>query len=227
MTTVTRPASATWQLDGSHASLCTASIKCSLDLANGTHEVAIHAPDALSHLQLWQLHQLQDLPLTEAYVRLSDLVACYGEGPAFPFHTDIYWTVFDTAELATALLVLQLIISVRTDRLETHPELDLVSTAAQPDIELISCEAGRAVRVVLNDQLHLAEFATDEDSPELTLVGDEGGRSFSRRLFGHFLEKGVIRRARLFAAVIPAETSPAEVRELCDQLAATKWPLTV
>src|SRR5690606_32870959 len=103
---------------------------------------------------------------------------------------------------------------------------DAVSTSAHPDIEMVRCDSGTAIRTPLSPDLHLVEFATREDAPEFELVGGDRVEHISRRLFGHFLEKGVIRRARLFAAVVPAETSAPQIQQLCHKFAASDWPLT-
>ncbi len=225
MPATTTSASAPWRLEQTTASLPTSQCTCAIELAAGTHEVKFHLNEGTSAVALWQLRQLVGLPLADAYVRQADLVASYAPDSTFPFTTDIYWTLLDPADYPNTRFALQMVVSVHTDRLDTHPELDAISTCAHPEIELVPCDSGSAIRTPLNTDLHLVEFATREDSPTYELVGD-GRQRIVRRLFGHFLEKGVIRRARLFAAVVPAESTPAEVEELCHRFATSEWPLT-
>jgi hypothetical protein len=226
MPPTTTSTSSPWRLEQPIASLDASPCGASIDLAHGAHEVKLHLADGTSSAALWQLRQLAGLPLAEAYVRQADLVASYAPDPSFPFTTDIYWTLLDPAPYPAASLLLQMVVSVRTDKLDTHPELDAVSTSANLEVELVPCLAGSAIRTPLSSEFHLVEFATREDAPEFELVGGGRVQTMARRLFGHFLEKGVIRRARLFAAVVSAETTLAEVQDLCEELAASEWPLT-
>jgi hypothetical protein len=225
MPTAIPPVQAPWQLVGNRASLESPPLSLSIDLDRGSHGVEIGLASAASSLRLWQLRELADLPLAESYVRQRDLVASYLPGPAFPFHTDIYWTPLEP--LPAAEFALQLVISVRTDLLDTHPVVNLETPTGSAPVELFTCQTGQAVRLPLNDEWHLVEFATSQDSPQLTVALDGPQQRVTRELFAHFLEKGVIRRARLFAALVPAETSLAQCQRLCDHLAATPWPLTV
>lgn len=230
MPTANPPAQLPWQLAGGTALLASTSLplrlSASIDVERGTHalELAPSGGDKLA--SLWQLRELTDLPLREAYVRERDLVASYEPGPAFPFYTDIYWTWLASEEFPPAQLALQLLVSVRTDYLDTHPVVNLVSQFAGAEIELLEGAVGQGIRTPLSDDWHLVEFATTTDAPQLALSTDGPRQLATRELFAHFLEKGVIRRARLFMAIVPADTSPDECRKLCQELASSPWPLT-
>lgn len=226
MTATTASASSPWQLQANRASLPIAQWQCAINLGEGMHEVNFNISGGQSPVALWRLRQLQGLPLVDAYVRQSDLFASYAPDPAFPFTTDIYWTLLHPSDYAPASDILQLVVSVRTDKLDTHPELDAVTSSIHSAMEIVRCVSGSAVLTPLNEGFHLVEFATLQDSPEFELTAAGGVQNVSRRLFGHFLEKGVIRRARLFAAVVPADLPGPQVERLCEQLAASDWPLT-
>ena len=50
--------------------------------------------------------------------------------------------------------------------------------------------------------------------------------SIERSLFGHFLEKGVIRSGRAFAALYANEVADDDASVVCHELLSTELPLT-
>lgn len=158
-------------------------------------------------------------PLLDAYVRGIDLVARYGPCEAFPFRTEVYWRAAEAG--------LQLIVSVETDLLDTHPVIGVRSVmpadragSSAPTDGLLVCplESGRA----------WCEAVHPSDRQEADLVihaAEEGAVAWEWTLFARFLEKGVIRRARLAGATLPDGRRETASRWL-DDLATQPIPLT-
>ncbi len=229
-----------WQLAGSTASLVTANLSLSLSLANAPSGVVIHLPknddsvndDSVGESQplvrLWQLPTLQHPTLTESYVRNNDLVATYDPSDRFPFHTELCWTIRTLDMTPAPLVALSLLVSVRTDLLDTHPVIETATAVTSG-----SLQAGTSVNGdpmfwgQLPSGLTLVDFSPREDSSVQELTTSQAGeQTVSRQLFSHFLEKGVIRRARLFAALAPAQLSLEQARAICQEFQRIELPLT-
>lgn len=216
-----------WQLTSDKASLQTPQLSLEIDLARSDHAIALRSSDGQSLATLWGLAQLRDLPLLECYLRDNDLVACYAPGREFPFHTDVYWSIVELPIQPQPQLALSLLVSVRTDLLDTHPEIELHSTAPPESLEAIPTDQGVIYTGPLSPTTTLIDFAEDQDCASEELGVGEGHRDLLRReLFAHFLEKGVIRRARLFAALDSAPTPAERAAKLCEAFLATGMPLT-
>jgi len=209
-----------WQLNDQLATAQWHHLPLRVSLAMGQRHVTLGDGDPPLAPALWQMPTLASLPLVEAYVRGSDLVARLEPGERFPFHTELYWTL---RELPAEPLVaaLSLVVSVRTELLDTYPELPLASSIAG-EVQRYDVGAGPAFATRLSSGQTLIDYAVPEDCQSQSATA----HSVERKLFAHFLEKGVIRRARLFAAVAPGEVSPARASAICRQLAEGALPLT-
>ena len=121
--------------------------------------------------------------------------------------------------------VFELIVSVETTRLDSHPTLDL----------LIPSRNGLACREAdgIGNAIHLANGATanwavllgPHDAPFTTAIDQPEGVRL--RLFGEFLEKGVIRRARPRVIIDRArrEIDPDLIDKAWNALAQSPLPL--
>ncbi len=142
----------------------------------------------------WTIAQLAACPLVECYSRDNDIVATYEPSSDFPFRSQVYWSVIEQPEA----LALEMAISVQTDLLDTHP-IVVVSGA----------DAATARDTIAIDNHSLAKFGFAGTTSALLMTvhpTDVAGHVAGENqwsLFSHFLEKGVIRRARLFAALMP------------------------
>jgi hypothetical protein len=124
-----------------------------------------------------------------------------------------------------------LLVSVQTDLLDTHPEIRV--TTRLPAVEVMELRhdaesQAQALlwRLVEADWSYL-EFVPRSDYGELAIGGDASGQMTCEwRLFGEFLEKGVIRRARVSAAFLPRERDDAVAAECCRHFANRPLPLT-
>jgi hypothetical protein len=106
-------------------------------------------------------------------------------------------------------LVLEATVSIQTDLLDSHPTLDLVAfgrelrtidpseSSGQEDWRSEVATPGRgapAISVVRGDEISMAVLLGPHDAPFTSNLSSE--RRLCLRLFGDFLEKGVIRTAR-------------------------------
>lgn len=172
-----------------------------------------------------------ELLLADAYLRGRDLIAHYEPTEAFPFRTELYWRRPPADAPAEGLT---LIVSVETDLLDTRPTLLVHSSPPGDAIKTYDDQGalaspGAAVAAVATGA-HRAWCETlhpsDRSEATLELDAPANGRVGIRwRLFSRFLEKGVIRRARLAATLLPADESAARQR-FTESFAAQAPPLT-
>ena len=125
-------------------------------------------------------------------------------------------------------MVLEVTIAIETTFLDTHPKLDLVVTGGDvrtldvaaftavtgsPPISICQREAGVAVLLGPHD----APFTTNQSSDH----------EIKLRLFGDFLEKGVIRKARPWLVIDRGrEFGDSQLRRLWGELSQSPLPLT-
>ncbi|MEM9187253.1 MAG: hypothetical protein AAGB00_12235 [Planctomycetota bacterium] len=178
-----------------------------------------------------------ELRLADAYVRGADLVARFTPSTNFPFGTEVYWRVGRRPEPPT----IELIASVQTDLLDTHPKLMTRSVVGSSSVSPIVEQDGvidaaseldqdmpKAVGCLAGAGPVWVEFAHPSDRREALL---EAARhpgdtvSIGWRLFSAFLEKGVIRRARITAALL-SSADPTTVGALYRRFATQAPPLT-
>lgn len=216
-----------WQWDGSIATVDLNSIQLVVSPAADERHVQVKTRDGLLLTTLWDMPAVSAAPLVDAYVRDDDLVCLVAPTESFPFHTQLYWTLRNVETLPTPLVALSLLVAVRTDLLDTHPTIDVTTEAAIRSSNVISVLGGPAYVASLREDLTLVDFATAEDCQRQYVHTDDDGHSkIQRTLFGHFLEKGVIRSGRLFAALHAGDVAEPQAAAVCQELAATELPLT-
>jgi hypothetical protein len=186
--------------------------------------------------------------LADAYVRGGDLVATYEPANDWPYAPTIYWHAEQTARHG-GLATLSLLVSIQTNLLDTHPRVCVATELpAQEVLQLSMRGSGKlnasAVdakqRTIASDsattgvlwrlpggQVSYVEIAEANDFRQLVIARNDGGVWRSDwELFAEFLEKGVIRRARLQAAFLPSANDVALAAELCRSLESRPLPLT-
>jgi hypothetical protein len=133
---------------------------------------------------IWQLTPVEPIAriggLEDAYIRGEDLVATYRPGPNFPYRLEVYWSV---SQHESAVL-LRGLVSIQTPLLDTNPEVEVATYLATSSLAINNW--------AFREQIH-----PDDAAPG---ANESSGK---HTLFGHFMEKGVIRRVRLFAAFAP------------------------
>jgi hypothetical protein len=145
------------------------------------------------------------------------------------------------------VLSISTIVSVQTDLLDTHPvielscelpaddvamlttdKLDAAPTAAQLPTTLPEFYSPQLVLFRLKDtNVTYAEAIDPSDFCGLTLTRTSAGQvRCTWRLFLHFLEKGVIRRSRLWSAIVPRENDARHAAASFRDFLASELPLT-
>jgi hypothetical protein len=74
--------------------------------------------------------------------------------------------------------------------------------------------------------LSYVEIMPAGDFHALRLRNEGNGAAFEWRLFDEFLEKGVIRRARVHAAIVPRESDIEIATACCNAIDGLELPLT-
>jgi hypothetical protein len=168
------------------------------------------------------------------YARDNDLVAAYRATERWPFAPQIYWSGPVANSIDAELrppCSLSLLVSVQTDLLDTHPKICV--TTRLPAVEVVELRhaAEKEAQAMLwrlaeHDWSYL-EYVPRSDYSEMAIDGEAAGHMTCEwRLFGEFLEKGVIRRARVSAAFLPREGDEQAAAEWCRQFARMPPPLT-
>jgi hypothetical protein len=180
--------------------------------------------------------------LVDSYTRGNDMVTTYAGTDAWPFAPQIYWT-FESENPLT----LSLVVSIQTDRLDTHPRIfvrsrlpadELVQLSVAGDELLVDSHADGELWIdpqasacslvwrLPGGELSYAEIMPTSDFRGLS-VERTGGTVGSRwEMFSEFLEKGVIRRARLQAMFVPRVNDVQIVTETCQSMTRRPLPLT-
>jgi hypothetical protein len=187
------------------------------------------------------------LPLTDVYTRGHDLVASYGPTDDWPYAPIIYWQANSLAVIDGVCASLSFLFSVQTHLLDTHPRLCVSSeldcseqlhffwTAGEPS-EVVPSEPNGTIEPQgtmccvlrrLDRELSYVEFASTTDfCTARSSSGSRGHAQLSWQLFSEFLEKGVIRRARIHAALLPHRNDIELAAECCAALEQVPLPLT-
>jgi hypothetical protein len=189
--------------------------------------------------------------LREVFQRGHDLFVSH-TGPADkPYRTSIYWRAEFLSAKATHA-TLSLIISVETDTLGSQPLIEIQSNLAaneaiclksvgqtSPHAETLTCRgfevSGNAephapVGILYRlpgGQFSLLELTHPTDFRSLCVKQESGGTwSTEWKLLGQFLEKGVIRRARLQATILPRRNDINLAVDCCSEFTASEIPLS-
>ena len=160
---------------------------------------------------------------------------------------------FEPIETTADSILLEATISIQTDLLDSHPKIDIQSDAnsiktlnvpgasqhpasqpgasqhpaSQPGAsQHPASQSGAApVTIAKSDTTFVAIFLGTHDSPFTTELSTP--ESLQLRLFGEFLEKGVIRKARPWILISRAKQEPSEseLQAIWQRLAGRPLPL--
>ena len=165
-----------------------------------------------------------------SYVRGDDLIAEYSPHEGFPFKTQVYWR-YQAPQVAGELATLQFLLSVHTHQLDTHPVFQVWSEVAGGAWSPVTSagESLGAMAASQNDCCGLVQSAERGDfasaaGPELNAA--HGKSRVTWRLFDQFLEKGVIRRARIGVGVFSGRLTRDRAAEVCRRIQDQPTPLT-
>ena len=211
-----------WQLQGSVGQASFGDFTLSVNTASGHRQLVVQNSDGVTLATLWNLPVVNELPAIETYVRGDDLVCVVAASEAFPFTTQLYWTLRTLEGSPQPAAAVTLSLSIRTELLDTEPAIEVVSQTTAGSFAAMDLATGPAYTMAIDPQTTLLDYAVPEDCSQQTAPTDS---SVERTLFGHFLEKGVIRSGQLHAALVPGELTPATATELSEAMAASELPL--
>lgn len=244
---------AAWTLAGEIASLRCAALSATVNLArpqSGLDALRIENAAVAGHLLALSPGGGKEWParVGDSYVRGCDLVATYAATSAWPYAPQIYWSAGELGGDST-LATLSLLVSIQTNLLDTHPEVDVASRLSSEEVLRLSpagaddlhveslpegetaIQPGAGASCVLwrlaDRPVSYAEIVPASDFRRLTVRTARGGFCEARwQLFVEFLEKGVIRRARVHTAFLPRENDVELAAELCRAAENQPLPLT-
>lgn len=187
------------------------------------------------------------LPLADSYVRGDDLVAGYKPADDWPYSPQLYWSAAPLAgtEKDNVLGALSLLISVETHLLDTWPRVCVGAQLPCHELLQVLPDSGQAEKLdtvgnvrrstiaccllyrLTGAPISYVEIMPPADFRELSLSRDESGHYRAAwHLFADFLEKGVIRRARLQSAFLPREHDVRLALASCAAMRQRPLPLT-
>jgi hypothetical protein len=186
--------------------------------------------------------------LDDAYIRGSDLVASYRPTSDWPYSPQLYWQANTLSSVEGLQLSLSLLVSVQTHLLDTWPRIHIASQVPSAEAVRISIsESGQAeivpiereerilpagfscgiVRRLTIAPLSYIEIMASSDFRELGFAPSASDESIAEwHLFADFLEKGVIRRARVHAALLSRKNDVELAVECCRAIEKCPLPLT-
>ncbi|MGI9470926.1 MAG: hypothetical protein ACR2NZ_05315 [Rubripirellula sp.] len=204
-----------------------------VDARGGEHPISISNVELRNGRPLISMHAVDSTALPQAaeqFTRGNSWNVNYPQGG----HSYALRLALEPIETSTDLFVLEATISLQTDLLDSHPQLDvdvdcqsiesLVPTDLSGDDEVES--QGSAPISIAKGHHPVAVLLGPYDSPFTT---NHSTDSLLRlRLFGDFLEKGVIRKARPWIVFDRTGGIPDEDRltAIWKQLCDSPLPLT-
>ena len=187
------------------------------------------------------------LPIADAYVRGGDLVTSYEPTDVWPYMAQIYWCADKAGSVDGLIGSLSLLVSVQTHLLDTCPRFGVGSHLACSETVQVTAGEGKRlqaqpltsngsvpksagpcciVRRLADLPISYAEIMPASDFRNVTVWRDDAGCYVEWELFADFLEKGVIRRARLQSAFLPRENDLQLAADCCEALEQCRLPLT-
>ncbi|MCG8650776.1 MAG: hypothetical protein MI861_13140 [Pirellulales bacterium] len=127
-------------------------------------------------------------------------------------------------------LILEVVIAIQTDRLDTEPKIDLISPCESVQDDLLGHTAGAPgsapITIASSPTWSVSVLLGPHDSPFTSNLSTAS--ELRLRLFGDFLEKGVIRKARPWIVITQGDqTPPADrLQQWWHQLCDSPLPLT-
>lgn len=188
-------------------------------------------------------------PAADTYVRGNDLVATYAASDGWPYLTQLYWQAPERLDVTPEFGSVSLLVSLQTSLPDTWPELFIESHVAAEEVLCVTCDAQRRAHV---HEVSRADYSLATSTSAACILRRLKGRSISfleamragdardvslRRagdgvwhsrweLFGDFLEKGVIRRARLESSFVAQSHDLEFACAVCQSIDDRPLPLT-
>jgi hypothetical protein len=218
----------------------------------GLHGVALEGAElAIDLLRTYRADVAEQmtwpLAIAESYVRGKDFVATYQAADDWPFSPQLYWRGNSLGSVRGVVASVSLLVSVQTHLLDTIPRIGVTSRLRCEETLRVSPARSEAAHAELVDPaqeiraededccfvrrladlpLSYVEIMPAGDFHAIRAHADSAGTAIEWRLFADFLEKGVIRRARVHAAFVPREND-IEIAAACSAaLHRLELPLT-
>ncbi len=200
------------------------------------------------HASIWKIASVKPLPAhacipQEIYNREEDLICRYTQTEKDLFAFQLDWQLLPA--IGPFAIGAELWLSVQTDLLHSQPELEVTSQALglQPwrllsheelcDAPVIGarCSRGPAAMVCTgNDCTGESGYGVwliePSDQSHVRVTSHSTDTALSVRMFGHFMEKGVIRRGRMQFLLAPGRVNDLEIAHAYQQFANGPLPLT-
>jgi hypothetical protein len=245
---------ATWQVEGKRAALSCGPLAgiVALDdkrvhfIANAWNDQRVTG-SAMFMSYCGAPNQTDSLLFAETYVRGHDFVATFAESGPHRVAPQTYWRASFVKKFATAKL--ELVLSVKTDLLDSEPTSFIESTLnteasllhsgsldvprfaaietrsrafdASTSAEHLFVVRCRSLGFSYAEMVHPTDFVSAEIH-----VHAQTSVSLSTRLFPEHLEKGVIRRGRICSWFMPIENDLETAVALARQFVEEPLPLT-
>jgi hypothetical protein len=246
---------AVWILRGNVAEFSCGNLAGKIDASRpsaGLHGIALNgAPHAADLLCVYRsdiaAEKSWPLPLAESYIRGNDLVASFQAIDEWPFSPQLYWRANALRAVDGVLASASLLVSVQTHLLDTVPQIAVASRVVGGEALLVSASGGRKSMAAPSDSsqtipavgedccivrrfedvpLSYVEIMQASDFHAVSLRSEGNGAALEWRLFAEFLEKGVIRRARVHGAIVSRENDVETAAACCKTIDGLELPLT-
>lgn len=217
----------------------------------GLQQIQLDSTEIVGNLlRIWRQDQPEPrwpCTLAEAYIRGGDLIATYEPTNDWPYSSQLYWRL-DAFEVPEVRSTASLLVSVQTHLLDTWPIISVGSELVCSEVLRLVPANNSAVRCTPSNREQWLQPMGDyccilfrlQDHPwtyvemipanDLSRFrvwhNDDSVGSSEWQLFGEFLEKGVIRRARVEILLLPRDNDVHLATTCCRELTRRPPPLT-
>ena len=153
-------------------------------------------------------------PFADAYVRQKDLIAMFPQASAWNFGYQVDMRML--AESHQDALTMEIWLSIQTSLLDTHPQLELHLTGDRFQNLVENSWTSESSRI------GLLVHPLDQADCQIDLEND----ALEMRVFGRFMEKGVIRRMRFRLIVASGPKTAAYWMDRSKEFSDSPLPLT-
>lgn len=212
-----------WELKGNAAIWQDPLWSVDVVFVNGSHQPLIQFRDAskktilnvgITPREHKANHSAAAMPLEDAYVRQRDLIALFPQVSPWNFGYQVDMRML--AESNLHALTMEIWLSIQTSLLDTHPQLELHLTGERFNNLVENGWTSDSSRIgLLVHPLDQADCQIDREKDSLEM-----------RVFGRFMEKGVIRRMRFRLIVASGPKTPSYWTDRKKEFSDSPLPLT-
>jgi hypothetical protein len=208
-----------WKLVGGQASFVTDQWEGRMDLTKPSSGLSLAFANRprLNSLLAVEFTTPNEPFLKDCFTRQGDLIVAYPQREHRNFSLQLDYRLVESSK---AQLLLELWVSIQTYLLDTHPSVRIICPGSDSP-----ATASNPIVASVGDS-SIAWFVHPRDQSDTKLVVDKSKSRVQAQLFGHFMEKGVIRRARMRCLVSQSPLSQSVIDEAQAQFASSPLPLT-